>query len=402
MGNCSPDSPTPPIAMANDNTQSTPIWRDDRFWKVALQVLTVVAVLGVLALLLGNLSRNMQQKGIQFGFNFLRNPANFGIGESLLTYSPAEPYFKALFVGLVNTLRVMLAGIVLTTIVGIAAGIASFSDNWLVRQISWVYVEIVRNTPLLLQLFFWYFAVFFGLPVPEAQVQWLNSIYLSKAGIYLPWPPNTPGAWMWLVVLVAGAIAAAILWQWRIKLIIDRGESGNPQLYTLIAMGAIALGILVFGLGWQVPRAIAPGQVEGGLRLSLEFSALLAGLVFYTGAFVAEIVRAGIQSVSRGQWEAARSLGLHPSLVMRLVVFPQALRVMIPSLNSQYQNLAKNSSLGFAIAYPEIYSVSNTTYNQTGKPIEVFVLIMVAYLIINTTISLIMNQLNRAVQLKER
>jgi general L-amino acid transport system permease protein len=388
--------------MANDNTQSTPIWRDDRFWKVALQVLTVVAVLGVLALLLGNLNRNMQQKGIQFGFNFLRNPANFGIGESLLTYSPSEPYFKALFVGLVNTLRVMLAGIVLTTIVGIAAGIASFSDNWLVRQISWVYVEVVRNTPLLLQLFFWYFAVFFGLPVPEAPIEWLDAIYLSKAGIYLPWPPNTAGSWMWLVVLIVGAIAAVVLWQWRIKLMVDRGESGNPQLYTLIGMGAIALGILVFGWGWQVPRAIAPGQVEGGLRLSLEFSALLAGLVFYTGAFVAEIVRAGIQSVSRGQWDAARSLGLHPGLVMRLVVFPQALRVMIPSLNSQYQNLAKNSSLGFAIAYPEIYSVSNTTYNQTGKPIEVFVLIMVAYLIINTTISLVMNQLNRAVQLKER
>ena len=388
--------------MVNDKTQSTPIWRDDRFWKVALQVLAIFFFFGVLALLLANLNRNMQQKGIQFGFNFLRNPANFGIGESLMTYSPSEPYFKALFVGLVNTLRVMLAGIVLTTLVGIAAGIASFSENWLVRQISWVYVEIVRNTPLLLQLFFWYFAVFFGLPVPEEKIQWLNAIYLSKAGIYLPWPPNTAGAGMWLGVLISGAIAAIFLWKWRIKLMVDRGESGNPQLYTLFGMGAIALLILAFGLGWQAPRAIAPGQVEGGLRLSLEFSALLVGLVFYTGAFVAEIVRAGIQSVSRGQWEAARSLGLHPGLVMRLVVFPQALRVMIPSLNSQYQNLAKNSSLGFAIAYPEIYSVSNTTYNQTGKPIEVFVLIMAAYLVINTTISLLMNQLNRAVQLKER
>jgi general L-amino acid transport system permease protein len=388
--------------MISDSDQKTPIWRDDRFWRIILQVLAIVALVVAFLIFAGNLSTNMRQRGIQFGFTFLRNPAGFSIGETLFPFLPNEPYFKALLAGIVNTIRVLLAGIVLTTILGAAAGIASFSENWLLRQLSRVYVEIVRNTPLLLQLFFWYFAVFFGLPVPQEQLVWLDSIYLSKAGVSIPWPQNTIYVWMWLLVLAIGAIAAVFIWRQRNKLMVETGASGKPQLYTLIGMGIAAILIILFGLGWQVPQSEAPGAVTGGLRLTLEFSALLAGLVFYTGGFIAEIVRAGIQSVSKGQWEAARSLGLQSGLVMRLVVFPQALRVILPALNSQYQNLAKNSSLGFAIAYPEIYSVANTTYNQTGRPVEVFLLIMAAFLIINLLITIVMNQLNRSVQLKER
>jgi general L-amino acid transport system permease protein len=390
------------MTTSNDSPK-IPLWRDERFWKIALQVLAIVVLVAVLMLLVGNFNRNLQQRGIRFGFDFLRNPAGFSIGETVLTYLPNDPYFVALLAGIVNTLRLAIIGIVLTTLLGIAAGIASLSDNWLLRKLSQVYVEVVRNTPLLLQLFFWYFAVFFGLPPAQEQTNWFNVVFLSKAGIYIPWPQNTPAVWMWLAVLVVGSIAAVFVWRWRTKRMVEQGASGRPQLLTLMGMGIAALLILVFGLGWRIPvPGTAPGSVTGGLRLTLEFSALLVGLVFYTGAFIAEIVRAGIQAVSRGQWEAARSLGLRSNLVMRLVVFPQALRVMLPSLNSQYQSLAKNSSLGFAIAYPEIYSVANTTYNQTGRPVEVFILISAAYLLLNLVISVVMNQINRTVQFKER
>lgn len=390
------------MTSAKDQEKSPPIWRDERFWHIFFQVAVIVILLIVLFALVGNMNRNMQQRGIQFGFKFLTNPAGFGIGETLVRYRPNDPYIIALLAGLVNTIRIILVGFVLTTLIGIAAGVASFSENWLLRQISMVYVEIVRNTPLLLQLFFWYFAVFFGLPRPENQIQWPGSIFLSKAGISIPWPQNSPIVWMWVVILIVGAIAATLILKWRTTIMVEQGASGQPQLIAVSVMGVAALLIIVFGLNWQFPQLSESAQVQGGLRLTLEFSALLAGLVFYTGAFIAEIVRAGIQSVSRGQWEAARSLGLHTNQAMQLVVFPQAMRVIIPSLNSQYQNLAKNSSLGFAIAYPEIYSVSNTTFNQTGRPVEVFLLIMAGFLIINLLISTGMNQLNRSVQFKER
>lgn len=383
-------------------TEKVPLWRDERFWRIAIQVLVVIAVIVAALLLFGNLNRNMQRQGIQFGFSFLRSPAGFSIGETLLPYLPNDPYSRALLTGVVNTLRVMIPGIILTTLLGILVGISSFSENWLVRKLSLGYVEIVRNTPMLLQLYFWYFTVFFGLPRPENQIGVLDAFFFSKAGVYIPWPQNTLSTWLALLLLVVGTIAAFLLWQRRTKLMVEQGDSGRTLLNVLVAIVIAQVLILIFGLAWKVPISEAPGQVQGGLRLTLEYSALLAGLVFYTGAFVAEVVRAGIQAVSKGQWEAARSLGLQPGLVMRLVVFPQALRVMLPPLNSQYQNLAKNSSLGSALAYPEIFLVSSTTFNQTGKPVEVFILIMIIYLIINLTISLSMNQLNRLVQLKER
>jgi general L-amino acid transport system permease protein len=384
------------------NEEKIPLWRDQRFWKIAFQVLVLAILVAFASILVGNLNRNMQQKGIQFGFSFLRSPAGFSIGETVLPFLPNDPYIRGLMAGMTNTLRVVVSGMILTTILGIAAGIASFSDNWLIRKLSFGYVEIVRNTPLLLQLFFWYFAVFFGLPRPESPMVWLDSVFLSKGGIYIPWPARTISVGLWLIVLVLMAIAAVLLWKWRTRLMVEQGASGKPQLIVLIGLAIAAIVIFFWGLNWQIPETAASGQAAGGLRLSLEFSALLAGLVFYTGAFIAEIVRAGIQAVSKGQWEAARSLGLQQGLVMRLVVFPQALRVILPSLNSQYQNLAKNSSLGFAIAFPEIYSVANTTYNQTGRPVEVFILIMVSFLILNLIISVGMNWLNNSVQLKER
>ncbi|MBW4674143.1 MAG: ABC transporter permease subunit [Desmonostoc geniculatum HA4340-LM1] len=298
---------------------------DYRFWRIAGQFLAVFLTVVVVVILWGNLNRNLQQLGIQFGFDFLKQQASFDIGETLIRYKPTDTYSRALWVGLINSLRVAIAGIFLTTIVGITAGIARLSDNWLVRNITMVYVEIFRNTPLLLQLLFWYFAVFLSFPKTENKISLWGFIGLSQSGLELPW-----------------------------------------------------------------------------FTVSPEFSALLLGLTFYTGAFIAEIVRGGIQSVPQGQWEAGRSLGLKPGLVMRLVIFPQALRVIIPPLTSQYLNLTKNSSLAIAIGYPDMYFVASTTFNQTGRAVEVILLITLTYLILSLSISLIMNLFNRAVQIKER
>jgi len=388
--------------MPPSTDTTTPLWRDERFWNAVFQLAVLAGVFGLLSVFITNLNDNLNRTGLQFSFDFLAKSASFSIGETPIPYSPSDPYLRAIAVGLINTLRVVLVGFVLTTLLGIVAGVASFSDNWLLRKLSLLYVEVVRNTPLLLQLMFWYFPVFLSLPPPQEPLQLPGPIFMSKTGIYLPWPTIAPAFWLWLVGLVGVAIAAAGLWQWRLKRQVEQAESGRPQLVGLIILGAIALLIATIGFNWQVPQSPAPGRFEGGLRLSLEYTALLIGLVVYTGAFIAEIVRAGIQAVSRGQWEAARSLGLSSGQVMQLVVFPQALRVIIPPLNSQYMNLAKNSSLALAIGYPDLFSVASTSLNQTGRPLEMFVILMSIYLILNLAISLVMNQLNRMVQVKER
>lgn len=378
------------------------LWRDERFIRLAFQAIVLLVVVVIAAILLGNMNRNLQQLGRQFNFGFLRNQAGFNIGESILPYETNDTYGWAMFVGFVNTLRLVLVGFITATVVGIIGGVTSFSDNWLVRKISVVYVEVVRNTPLLLQLFFWYFVILFGLSQGAEVRRVLGLFFVSKKGMVIPWPANSPAAWLSSLALVLLLAAIALLWRWRVRLMVELGASGKPQLMAILATGAIALLIFLFGLGWSFPSLANPDTVTGGLRISLEYAALLGGLTFYTGAFIAEIVRAGIQSVSRGQWEAARSLGLKTSLAMQLVVFPQALRVMIPSLNSQYMNLAKNSSLALAIGYPDFFATGQTTQNQTGRAVEIVLLWTVTYLAVNLIISVVMNQLNRTVQIRER
>jgi general L-amino acid transport system permease protein len=375
--------------------------RDERFWKIAFQLITLLVVGLIVGYFLINLNLNLARQGTKFGFGFLSSPAGFSIGESALKYRPNDPYGKALLVGLVNTITLVIAGILLATVTGVTAGIASFSHNWFIHKISRAYVGLTRNVPLLLQLFFWYFAVYGVLPTPDQQLNLGNLVIASKRGVHLPWPAAP--AWLaWLGVLVALAISAVVIWRWRTQVIVDQGATGQTQLILLGILALLALLIIIFALGWEAPTAQEGGGATGGLRLSREYVASLTALVFYTGAFIAEIVRAGIQSVSRGQWEAGRSLGLPATLLMRLVVFPQALRVIIPPLNSEFMNLAKNSSLAFAVAYPELYSVANTTFNQTGRPIEVFLILMATYLLMNLLITVGMNTLNQTVQFKER
>lgn len=380
--------------------------RDSRFWKIAIQVIAVVLVVTVVAIIADNLIYNLERLGMNLGFDFLNSQASFDIGETLISYQPSDNYTRAIFVGLVNSLRVMVIGLVLATIVGLVIGIARISDNWLLRNIALVYVEIFRNVPLLLQLFFWYFAFFLPLPPIEKAIILPGAIYLTGKGIALPWLAATSGTGIWLILLALGILGAVWLWRWRTRLMIEQGQEGRQILW---AIGAISLSAIVAFILTQtvpffltIPQITNNAQFKAGLVISPEFSTLLLGLVIYTASFIAEIVRGGIQSVPKGQIEAAQSLGIKPGLTMRMVVLPQALRVIIPPLTSQYLNLAKNSSLAIAIGYPDIYFVASTTLNQTGRAVEVVLLVVITYLTISLIISLLMNLYNRSVQLKER
>lgn len=381
--------------------------RDDRFWKIAGQASALILVIILGAILWDNLSANYSQLGIAFGFDFLNSQASFDIGEKVIAYNPENNYKQAYLVGLVNSLRVMVIGIVLATIAGLTVGISRLSDNWLLRSLAGLYVEIIRNTPLLLQLFFWYFAVFISLPKLEENQQMSGPVYLTNRGIAVPWLATLPGFEIWLILLTVGVLAATLLWQWRARVMIEQAQPGRQLLWALgaIALSAISALIITKNLPFRldVPRLTPELQLEGGLKLTPEFAALVTGLSLYTGSYIAEIVRAGIQSVPRGQTEAAKSLGLKSGTMMRLVILPQALRVIIPPLTSQYLNLAKNSSLAVAIAYPDVYFVvASPTLNQTGRAIEAMLIIMVTYLTISLIISLFMNWYNQTVQLKER
>ncbi|XZN95217.1 MAG: amino acid ABC transporter permease [Microcoleus sp.] len=381
--------------------------RDDRFWKIAGQAIALILVIVVGAILWDNLSANYSQLGIAFGFDFLNSQASFDIGEKVIAYNPENNYKQAYLVGLVNSLRVMVIGIVLATIAGLTVGISRLSENWLLRSLAGLYVEIIRNTPLLLQLFFWYFAVFISLPKLEENQQMSGPVYLTNRGIALPWLATLPGFEIWLILLTIGVLGAALLWQWRARVMIEQAQPGRQLLWALgaIALSAISALIITKNLPFRldVPRLTPELQLEGGLKLTPEFAALVTGLSLYTGSYIAEIVRAGIQSVPRGQMEAAKSLGLKSGTMMRLIILPQALRVIIPPLTSQYLNLAKNSSLAVAIAYPDVYFVvASPTLNQTGRAIEAMLIIMVTYLTISLIISLFMNWYNQTVQLKER
>jgi general L-amino acid transport system permease protein len=381
--------------------------RDDRFWKIAGQAIALILVIVVAAILWDNLSANYAQLGIAFGFDFLNSQASFDIGEKVIPYNPENTYRQAYLVGLVNSFRVMGIGIIIATIAGLTVGIARLSDNWLLRTLAGLYVEIIRNTPLLLQLFFWYFAVFISLPKVEENQQMTGPIYLTNRGIAVPWLATLPGWEIWLILLAIGFLAAAFLRQWRARVMIEQAQPGRQLLWAVGAIGlsTILAFIITRNLPFRldVPRLTAELQLEGGLKLTPEFAALVTGLSLYTGSYIAEIVRAGIQSVPRGQSEAAKSLGLKSGTMMRLVILPQALRVIIPPLTSQYLNLAKNSSLAVAIAYPDVYFVvASPTLNQTGRAIEAMLIIMVTYLTISLIISLFMNWYNQSVQLKER
>ncbi|MBF8284743.1 MAG: polar amino acid ABC transporter, inner rane subunit [Anaerolineales bacterium] len=384
--------------------QRVPLWRDVRVLSALGQAIFVVVIIIVGAFLYGNVRAALQRQGLVTGFDFMRAPAGFNIGDGP-AFEPSESYARAFTIGVINTLRVIGLGIVLATMLGLVAGVARLSSNWLVAKIAAVYVQIIRNTPLLLQLFFWFFAVILKLPNVRNSITLPGPIYMNVRGIYVPWATPTETFGVWRNALIVGAIVAGLVWLGIARWERRTGRVGFAPLYALAAFALMAAA------GWFVlPSAPLTPDVptlrglnyRGGARMSPEYAALLFGLVFYTGAFIAEIVRAGIQAVSKGQVEAARALGLRPLLVLRLVVFPQALRVIIPPLTSQYLNLAKNSSLAVAIGYPDLFSIGGTIFNQTGHALEIISLIMLSYLTMSLTTSLLLNLYNRRVRLVER
>ncbi|EAZ89858.1 amino acid ABC transporter permease [Crocosphaera chwakensis] len=392
--------------MSNINEEKIPFWRDSRIIKIIIQVLIISVIIVGLIIFSNNLINNFRQLGLTFGFGFIFDPdlnSRFNLGDSPIPYQPTDPYYRAILVGLLNSLRVMITGIILAFFLGVIVGLGRLSDNWLVQKIATIYVEIIRNTPLLLQLFFWYFAVFLKFPKINDPLIVFNTIFLSNQGVYLPFPLSNLQTLLAILALFLGGIMAFLIWRKQTKVIIQQGTTGKAYNISLISILILSILIIFFGLYWQFPNYDTQlQQIQNGLNLSPEFATLLTGLTIYTAAFIAEVVRSGIQSVSKGQWEAAKALGLNSGLAMRLVIFPQALRVMIPPLTSEFLNLAKNSSLAVAIGYNDIYAVSNTISNQTGKSIEMLLIVMATYLIFNLIISSGMNQLNHLVQLKEK
>lgn len=368
------------------------------------QVLVVVLVVAAAWYLISNTVHNLESRRITSGFGFLARESGFAIGESLIEFGPADTYFRALVVGVLNTVRVALIGIALATLVGVLIGLARLSKNWLLSKFASLYVEVLRNVPLLLQLFFWYAIISENLPGPRQAIEPIPGMFLSNRGIRFPIPAPDPVHLFTLLAGVAGAVASYFVYRWARQRQAETGEQ-FPVLWASLGL-IIGLPVVVWLIGgapmaWELPK-LQGFNFQGGGTLSPEFAALLMGLVTYTAAFIAEIVRSGILAVSHGQTEAALALGLRRSKVMQLVILPQALRVIVPPTTSQYLNLTKNSSLAVAIGYPDLVSIANTAINQTGQAIEGIAIIMAVYLTISLSISGFMNWYNRHIALVER
>ena len=378
-------------------------WRSQAFRGLLYQIIAVLVIGGVAWFLAHNTAENMRIRGIKSGFDFLTQPAGFDIGESLTHFDSNDPYWKAFLIGISNTLRVAIVGIILTTILGTLIGVGRFSRNGLVRGLCQAYVELFRNVPVLLQLLMWYLLFTEFLP-DISEAKHIGPFFLSKGGFTFPAPVWAAGHLWLLAGIVAGGVAAWFYRRWA------RGKfEATGQLRSMFWLPVV---IVVVGgiLGWLAGGAPSEFKlptkgefaIEGGGALTPEFMAVLLGLTLYTAAFVAEVVRSGIQSVARGQSEASQALGLSTGQEMQQVLLPQALRVIIPPMTNQFLNLTKNSSLAVAIGYPDVVSISNTALNQTGRAVECIALIMAVYLTTSLLTSLFMGWYNAKSAIKER
>ena len=371
---------------------------------IVYQVLVVGGVALLVWYLVSNTMANMEARKIASGFDFLNREAGFAISEHSIDYSPADSYFRALAVGVINTLLVAFLGIVFATILGTVIGVGRLAKNWLIAKICSVYVEVMRNLPLALQLFFWYAMIIENLPGPRQALNPMPGVFLSARGIMIPVPGDDPTyGWMLIAALIGVAVTLFVS-RWAKT----RQAATGQQFPMLRAALGLILGLpfltwLAGGapttLDWPELRGF---NFQGGGNLTPEFAALLIGLVTYTAAFIAEIVRSGILAVSHGQSEAAGALGLRRGLTLRLVVLPQALRVIIPPMISQYLNITKNSSLAVLIGYPDLVSIANTALNQTGQAIEGIAIIMMVYLTVSLSIAVFGNWYNKRIALVER
>ena len=379
-------------------------WSDPRFRNIVWQVVIVGILAALLWYLVSNTIANLDQRHIATGFAFLGRHAGIGIGESVIPYSDATSTFaQALLVGIVNTIRVSVIGVVLATIIGTLIGIGRLSRNFLIARLTAVYVEVLRDVPVLLQLLFWY-TLLQGLPPARSAIRFGDALFFSQRGVRFPvlqWATGHTAA----VAALAVGLAATLAWN-RIARRRQSETGVKPRVWPVALGGLVVLPLIAwafFGAPTGIEKPVLRGfNFQGGATLTPEFAALLIGLVTYTAAYIAEIVRSDIQAVPKGQWEAAGALGLRPRGVLRLIVLPQALRVIIPPMTSQYLNLTKNSSLAIAIGYPDVVAIANTTLNQTGQAIEGIAIIMVVYLTISLSISLFMNWYNAHIALVER
>ncbi|OCJ66434.1 hypothetical protein A6U97_25620 [Agrobacterium tumefaciens] len=374
------------------------IWWNRRFRASTQQVIVILCLVAVVWFFASNAAVNIDRQKLNFGFDFLSREAGFGIGETLVAYSSQDSFAWAFVVGLANTVAVSFGALILTTVIGFAVGIGSLSMNAAVRRVCLTYVAMFRNVPLLLQLYLWYSIATGLLPAPAGAWNALG-IYVSKVGVYLPAVVFDPTP---ISAVTSLAVAAAVgLGVWRI--LFDRRLSLLAVLSAVVIAAVAGTGTMLLAGAAVVDIPVwQKFRFNGGIKFSPEFCALLLGLSVYTASFVAEIVRAGIVAVKKGQKEAAQALGLTPGQTMRYVVVPQAARVIIPPLTSQYLNLVKNSSLGVAIGYPDFVSIGNTTLNITGRAIECVAIMMAVYLALSLTISALMNIYNKKMELRTR
>ena len=378
---------------------------DPRVRAWLFQIITVVAVVSMGWYLFDNTQTNLQHRGITSGFGFLERSAGFGIAQHLIDYTEADSYARVFVIGLLNTLLVTVIGVILATLLGFIIGVARLSPNWIISKLATVYVEVFRNIPPLLQILFWYFAVFLTMPGPRNSHNFGDTFFVSSRGLNMPAAQMADGFWAFVASIVVAIVAIVFMSRWATKRFEETGEPFHKFWVGLAMLLVIpALCALIFGapLHWELPQ-LKGFNFVGGWVLIPELLALTLALTVYTAAFIAEIVRSGIKSVSHGQTEAARSLGLRNGPTLRKVIIPQALRVIIPPLTSQYLNLAKNSSLAAGIGYPEMVSLfAGTVLNQTGQAIEVIAITMSVYLAISISISLLMNWYNKRIALIER
>ena len=378
-------------------------WRSQAFRGLIYQLLAIIAIVGVAWFLVHNTLVNMRVRGIQSGFDFLSQAAGFDIGESLYPFDSEQPYWQAFLVGVSNTLRVAVLGIVLATLLGTLLGVGRFSRNALVRGLCLSYVEFFRNIPVLLQLLMWYVILTEVLP-PASEAWSVGSIFLSKGGLNYPIPVWAMGQLWAAVGLLAGVVLIWLYRRWAKARFEATGQL--PSLFWVPVLILIVCSLAGWALGGAPTELNHPTKgefaIENGGALTPEFLAVLIGLTLYTASFIAEVVRGGIASVPRGQGEAASALGLSQQQEMRLVMLPQALRVIIPPLTNQYLNLTKNSSLAVAIGYPDVVSIANTALNQTGRAVECISLVMLVYLTTSLGTSLLMGWYNSRAAIKER
>lgn len=384
---------------------SIPFWRDERVLHVLGQVVFVLAILLIGSLIYQNMKAGLARQGITVGYKFLQGISGFDLSESLFEYNRSSSYWQAFLAGLLNTLSVSIVGIILSTIIGGILGVARLSTNFIINRLAAFYLELIRNLSLLVFLIFWYLGVFLKLPRVKEAIIWPGDIILSNRGVGIPWGlPTASYPTFRLILLVGLALAIGIYFALR-AYSRRTGQAPLTTFWTILAFSIVAL------VGWlvlpekplELDLPFVKGlNLSGGKILSPEFMALTSGLILYTSAFIGEVVRAGILSVSKGQVEASRALGLNGFQTLRLIILPQALRVVIPPLTSQYLNLIKNSSLAIAVGYPDVFYVSNTIQNQTGRAVEMISIVMLTYLFFSLITSVFMNWYNQKIKLVER